>query len=142
MKNIFLSAAFITLCAFGGFAQKLVPLITFGGTDTTISIYEGLIWKVDNQTGDSTSVVSYVNVRGDETTINSDTNEAKILTLSDRLFTPTGLGYTINADRVKAAYRLTDSTSFIIYQRGNGGNIQINLNSLSVSEFNALLNAL
>jgi hypothetical protein len=142
MKNIFLSAAFITLCAFGGFAQKIVSLITLGGTDTTVAVYEGLIWKVQDQIGGVSSTVSYVKANGDLASITSNTNELGLVTLTARLFTPAGLGYTINADRVKEAYRLTDSSCLIKYKKGDGSIINININSLSLAQFNAALNAL
>ena len=140
MKNISLLLIAL-MCTLGVMSQKAVPLVSFSTLDTTLSVMEGQRWK-DNQTGDSTSVVSYVRWNGDETTIISDTNEVKILALSARLFTPTGLGYTINADRIKSVIKVTDDSCLVFYERGNGVEIKIEFSALSVTEFIALVNAL
>lgn len=136
MKKIFTIAALI--CAsFTMNAQKLITIIS--NSDTNTSVMEDKIWRIDNTT-DSTSLVYYVNWQGYTPKIASDTNEAKYVAIGTRFITPSGLGYTINADNILEVTRLTENSCFIRYKEGNSIN-KIVL-SISVGELNTLINSL
>jgi hypothetical protein len=82
--------------------------------------------------------------RGDTKEFVSDTNEAEIITRTDWIFTPTGLGYSISALRVVQvvpANPATDSTCVFFYRGKNNSIEKIGLN-ISIGQFNALINAL
>lgn len=141
MKNVFLTLILGLVFTVGAYAQKMVALVDFATADTIDNVLEGQIWKIDNNAGDSTAVVSYVKANGDISTVNADTNEAEFLTRTNRLITPSGLGYSINADRILSAKRVSNSSCIVIYEWGNGDRRAIDL-SISVTALLAVVNAL
>lgn len=115
MKKLFtLTLIFL---GFTAFSQKAVRVASFGGTDT-ISIMEQNIYKVDNESGDSTATIFYI-YRGIASTVVADTNESFYLSNTSRLISLPKLGYTINADRIDGMGKDTDTTCFIFYLLGN-----------------------
>ena len=136
MKKL-ITLAFIAV-GFTAFAQEAVSLMTLGSTDT-ISVMETAIYKIDNETGDSTSTVQYY-FKGQDKKIVADSAEAWFVSVTDRLITPSGLGYTINADRIEGINRLTDSTCTFFYLKGNA-RVRLNL-GISAGEFQTAINGL
>ena len=139
MKKLITLLAVISL-GFTAVAQEAVFLITLGSTDT-IAVMETDIFKVDNEVGDSTAIVEYF-YRGGIKKISADTNEAEFLVRTERLFTPSGLGYSINADNIEGITRLTATTCAFFYRKGNA-RIKIELAvsaTVLIDAINALAN--
>lgn len=136
MKNLITLA--LILVTFTGFSQKAVRVASFGGTDT-ISVMEQKIYKVDNETGDSTASI-YYDFRGIMKVTTADTNETFYQTNTNRLVALPKLGYTVNADRIDGMGKNTDTTCYVFYLLGNQ-RLKLELDT-SLSAVEAAVNAL
>ena len=115
MKKLITILTVLTL-AFTVKAQEALFIIELGSTDTIV-VMESDIYKVTNVT-DSTSTVEYM-FKGVKGSTPSDTTAAEFVVRGTRIFIPTGLGYAINADNIQGITRLSSTTCWIWYLKGN-----------------------